>query len=847
MTVTTTSVFVDYVGNGATTSFPTTFQFLDDTDVKVSVDDVLLVAGYSVTGAGSPSAGTVIFDVAPALAAAIHIERVLPLTQEIDPINNTTVFANVLSRGLDTVTMLVQQLSLAVDRGIAIAGTAAAAAVAAAAAATAAAAAAAATVTYALSYAGTTIRTTLARFNERPLSVAEFSGLVVAGVGGMPDDWGPAFNAAFAAKFRVYVPEGRYYIKTPLAQRAGGNMLEGDGVKVSVLEIDGDFSNFSAAGVLTIPNTASEDHAGLHNIGFEFYQPGNNHISAIAVSAGGSGYASAPTVTIAGGGGSGAKARAVLTAGVVTSLVITRKGEGYTTAPTVTLTGGGGTGATAGAVTRVATVLRAHMVQYPYAVSARAVSRAMIGNVRIVQGWNGIDLRDNTGGLMGGRWETGCINESVTGGSATGGLAALDFWHIDTHHSWPFGMADAGRLAVYQDGSTVAMRVGVIDGFDVKTLSTFSGRVIMEGSLGSGVLGNIGSLQLDGRLARLEKAGGRLAIGSAYGSTDLDADFKIKQTGGHLDIGACFVFGSATGTLPVIENAGGAYMSIATMSVPNGPKDAPVIQNTSGGMKVNARFLYGTNETRTAPFILQVSGPLDASGCTFQPIGTGSGEGIKFTTNDLNNCAGLVPNGWPVVLPATSGAARVGIYGPLGEAATKTWGTGATVDVVSGVDAYLVPAGTAIGSVLGGYDGQSYSLTATGDRVLIDGGSFRLKNAANIDMRTGETLRFTIRQNIHIQEGVSVSAARTLASADPLPLISSDAVVFVTGTTNFGTAAATYNGHIVTLSFAASLTVVNSASIRLDGNVNFSATANDTLTLLRTAAGWAEVARSVNT
>ena len=586
---------------------------------------------------------------------------------------------------------------------------------------------------FALAYDDADRRTVDARFQEMPVSVSDFESLVVAGVGGMPDDWGPAFNAAFASKFRVYAPEGRYYIKTPLVQRAGGNMLEGDGVEVSVLEIDGDFSNFSAAGILTIPNTASEDHAGLHNIGFEFYQPGDNHISAIAVSAGGSGYTSAPTVTISGGGGSGATARAVLTAGAVSSIVVTRKGSGYgpavtltggspTTAarlvpvmntagvitsvtiasggagygstptvvftggsgsgavatatltggvvtaitvsnggtgyvPTVTITGGSGTGATAGAVTRVATVLRANMVQYPYAVSARAVSRAMIGNLRITQGYNGLDLRDNTGGLMAGRWEVGCINEGVTGGSATGGLGALDFWHIDTLHSWPFGMADAGRLAVYQDGSVVAMRVGVIDGFDIKTLSTFTGRVIMEGSLGSGVLGNIGTLQLDGRLARLEKAGGRLAIGSAYGSTDLDADFKIKQTGGHLDIGACFVFGSATGTLPIIENAGGAYMSIATMSVPNGPKDAPVIQNTSGGMKVNARFLYGTNIARTAPFILQVSGPLDASGCTFQPIGTGSGEGIKFTTNDLNNCAGLVPNGWPVVLPATSGAA----------------------------------------------------------------------------------------------------------------------------------------------------------------------------------------------
>lgn len=72
-------------------------------------------------------------------------------------------------------------------------------------------------------------------------------------------------------------------------------------------------------------------------------------VSAIAVSAGGSGYTTAPTVTIT-GDGTGATAVAVLTAGAVSGITITKAGIGYSTA-TATLSGGNGTGATAGAVT----------------------------------------------------------------------------------------------------------------------------------------------------------------------------------------------------------------------------------------------------------------------------------------------------------------------------------------------------------------------------------------------------------------------------------------------------------------------------------------------------------------
>ena len=65
-------------------------------------------------------------------------------------------------------------------------------------------------------------------------------------------------------------------------------------------------------------------------------------IASLSVASGGLSYGAPPTVTISGGGGTLATARAVLTAGVVTSFVITNPGANYTFTPTVTISSGTG-------------------------------------------------------------------------------------------------------------------------------------------------------------------------------------------------------------------------------------------------------------------------------------------------------------------------------------------------------------------------------------------------------------------------------------------------------------------------------------------------------------------------
>ena len=91
----------------------------------------------------------------------------------------------------------------------------------------------------------------------------------------------------------------------------------------------------------------------------------------------------------------------------------------------------------------------------------------------------------------------------------------------------------------------------------------------------------------------------------------------------------------------------------------------------------------------------------------------------------------------------------------------------------------------------------------------------------------------------------------TVPSASVVTLPPRAELVNITGTTTIDafTGTVTYLGTRVTLLFADALTVRDvstGGNVRLAGSANFSATANDSLTLAYFASGWVEVCRSVN-
>lgn len=401
------------------------------------------------------------------------------------------------------------------------------------------------------------------------------------------------------------------------------------------------------------------------------------------------------------------------------------------------------------------TSVRASFNQYPYAIKARGVSRMLIGNIRISGGWNGLDLRDNTGGLMGGKWELGCINEGMTCGDASGGTPALDFYHIDTIHIWPFGLQDATRYAAYRDGNTIAARIGRVDGFNVKDFSTFTGRVITSGASGEGPFGTIGSLQQDGRYSRLEFGLGRFAIGSFYGTTDLAGDYKIAVTGGHLNVGAWWGATSATtGTTPLFSCNGG-FFGMGTGTCANVNPGAAVFELDGGGdLHVsNSTFLGLTNTTRTRAVIRQVNGTLTATGNIFQGKGTGSGDAISVAVDNYNVVTGNSLGNWGFTSPTPGAGLRAGIYaGNSGVAGAIEYRavTASTTLVPNSTDRVIVLSGasTSVTNFGPGYIGQRLTIICNGVYEFAGNStSFKLNGPSSFLTTAGDTLDMVVNSD----------------------------------------------------------------------------------------------------
>lgn len=479
-------------GDGVTTSFLIGFTAPVAANLVVTIDGVAQILGTDFNKVGDQ----VVFVTAPDDETVIFIGRRTPIAQKKAFPTQPTMVPKSVEDGLNEVVRISQELNARLNRAILIAPgetgpteqqilDAVNAGVAANEALAAAILAGETGGSFPLSYSGTGARTAKERFDEMAVPIGEFRLLVVPGVGDLPDDWTYAANAMYLADRNVKLPglPGGYYVRAEMLQRPLGNMLTGDGVDESYFVVDEDF-DMDARGVMRIPVSAGERHAGFDKIGFVFHQPGANHISNIAVSAGGAGYSAQTYVTIYDpDGGFGALARPIIVGGVITSIKLTRRGEDYGPDTTVTITDpGGGAGATIGAITRVETLLREHIIQYPPVLSGRGLTRPFIGDIRITGGYAAFDLRDNTGGLMAGDWELGCIGWSIKGGGRGGASPALDFFNALRVRCWPHGFQDPARLAVWLDGETKGLLLGRIDGVSITSLAGYGAAHEIEGT-----------------------------------------------------------------------------------------------------------------------------------------------------------------------------------------------------------------------------------------------------------------------------------------------------------------------------------------------------------------------------
>lgn len=110
MTVTTTNNRITYTGDGSTTAFPFPYLFLASTDIQVYVASVKQTTGFTVTGAGDASGGTVTFNTAPAADASIVLYRDPDALQGTSLPANGPFPAKSVETMVDKVTLGIQRL-----------------------------------------------------------------------------------------------------------------------------------------------------------------------------------------------------------------------------------------------------------------------------------------------------------------------------------------------------------------------------------------------------------------------------------------------------------------------------------------------------------------------------------------------------------------------------------------------------------------------------------------------------------------------------------------------------------------------------------------------------------------
>ncbi len=118
MTVPVQTPFTSSVANGVTTVFPYNFMIADEDDIKIVIDGVVQISGYTVTGVGNPAGGDVIFTVAPANGAKVlrYLDPIL--WRETDYQQFGDFLADTVNLDFDRVWLALQSLRQNFNRSL---------------------------------------------------------------------------------------------------------------------------------------------------------------------------------------------------------------------------------------------------------------------------------------------------------------------------------------------------------------------------------------------------------------------------------------------------------------------------------------------------------------------------------------------------------------------------------------------------------------------------------------------------------------------------------------------------------------------------------------------------------
>jgi hypothetical protein len=158
-------------------------------------------------------------------------------------------------------------------------------------------------------------------------------------------------------------------------------------------------------------------------------------------------------------------------------------------------------------------------VKYPWAIASGSDSmRVQCIRLRIGGAWDGITTNGHNTVYWLDDIEMGALDCGLSlGDDATG---VQDFCHITNYHFWTFDISGSLYTSVFADGQTIAMRVGRVDGLDVKAFASFMGRLIVTSNAAGFAAIQIANCLMDSDQATIEVNGsmGQFSIASMSGT-----------------------------------------------------------------------------------------------------------------------------------------------------------------------------------------------------------------------------------------------------------------------------------------------------------------------------------------
>lgn len=607
MTVSSSTARADYLGNGVSLAFSIPFRFLVNTDLLVLRTvtstgnsttltlDSLGADGYSVTGAGQPSGGTITVITAPSALETLTILRSVSRTQLTDYIPNDPFPAESHERALDKLTMIVQEQDETITRALVLPpglpGTsstlplpdplkglrwnAGASGLENFEITPFAAPGGSDNVGFLQAGVGANARTVQDKLRERA-SVLDFipaalhAGLA-AGTELSPQQAG--FNAALTAANEVVVPAGTYYL-SDMVTIPVGKRLVGAGRRKTLIRVPATF-NLAAAGVFRLE--AGEPGGEISDMTIEFEQPD--------------------------------------------------------------------------------AVLIGSYTQYPPAINAQAAPRCKISRMRIALAWDGIDLTGNSGGSSIDDLELSMFNIGIEihGSLDTMRINSLHLWPFGAGNTILTANQRGINAAAYgiHSGQCDGLCLSNSLIFDVrKGVYCYKGATAVEYTIGS--FSNVG-FDGDGGLHIVDDA--RIFASSCYFTKDSVDGNAINQAGGTLHVAnSRFLLQNALLTSNGgIEVSAGACELVGNR-YERGSQDNRVIYATgTASVSVTGGFLsVNPNISFTKPvFHYAGSNTGVIAGLYAQPKGTGTGALVAIVGDSGVSVIANVADGWNVSGPST--------------------------------------------------------------------------------------------------------------------------------------------------------------------------------------------------